>query len=101
MILAFGGFQRMGLKINTGVSNKLIFFWTLLSKEIESRSRNNPKSLWNIYLEGMPHWSKIDQSFIEKMNTDKIEFIIHNANQEFDDSIEEFNLYLDLNLLFD
>jgi len=100
MILAFGGFQRMGLKINAGVSNKLIFFWTLLSKEIESRSRNNPKSLWNIYLGGMPHWSKIDQSFIEKINTDKIEFIIHNANHEFDDSIKEFNLYLDLNLLF-
>jgi len=101
MILAFGNFQRMGLKINTGVSYKLILFWTLLSKEIELRSRNNPKSLWNIYLEGMPHWSKIDQSFIEKMNTDKIENIIHHANHEFDDSIDEFTLYLDFNLLFD
>ncbi len=101
MILAFGGFQRMGLKINTGVSYKLIFFWTLLSKEIESRSRNNPKSLWNIYLEGMPHWSKIDKSFIDKIKTDKIEFIIYNANHEFDDSKEEFNLYLDFNLLLD
>ena len=98
MILAFGGFQRMGLKINTGVSYKLIFFWTILSKEIEYRSRNNPKSLWNVYLAGMPHWSKIDKNFIEKIKTDKIKFIINNANHEFNDSTREFNLFLDFNI---
>ena len=87
----------MGLKINTGVSYKLILFWTLLSKEIESRSKNNPNSLWNVFLEGMPHWSKIDNSFIEKINKDNIEFIIHNANHEFDESKEEFTLYLNFN----
>ncbi|MFX0144126.1 MAG: hypothetical protein ACFE9C_08610 [Candidatus Hodarchaeota archaeon] len=96
MILAFGNFQRMGLKINAGVSYKLILFWSLLSQEIESRSGNNDKSLWNIFLEGMPHWSKIDQSFIEKVTEDKIEFIIHNANHEYDESKKEFTLYLDL-----
>ncbi|MFX1418941.1 MAG: hypothetical protein ACFE9N_08495 [Promethearchaeota archaeon] len=96
MILAFGSFQRMGLKINTGVSYKLIFFWTLLCKEIESRSENNPNALWNIYLEEMPHWSKINQSFIEKINADKIKFIIYNAKHEFDNEKKEFNLYLDM-----
>ncbi|MFX1504255.1 MAG: hypothetical protein ACFFDH_25065 [Promethearchaeota archaeon] len=101
MILAFGGFQRMGLKINAGISYKLMFFWILLSKEIEIRSKNNPKSLWNIYLEGMPHWSKFDKTLIEKINTDKIEFIIHNSSQKFDETKEEFTLYLDFNLLFD
>ncbi|NVM34770.1 MAG: hypothetical protein HWN81_04180 [Candidatus Lokiarchaeota archaeon] len=97
MILAFGSFQRMGLKINTGVSYKLILFWTLLSKEIDSRSKNNPNSLWNVFLEGMPHWSKINNSFIEKMNKDNIEFIIHNANHEYDEIKEEFTLYLNFN----
>jgi len=97
MILAFGSFQRMGLKINTGVSYKLILFWTLLSKEVKSRSGNNSKSLWNVFLEGIPHWSKIDKSFIEKINEDKIEIIIHNANHEFDEIKGEFTLYLDFN----
>jgi len=101
MILAFGNFQRMGLKINTGVSYKLILFWSLLSREIKSRSKNNSKSLWNIFLEGMPHWSKINQSFIEKITEDKIEFIIHNANHEYDIDKKEFTLYLDLNQITD
>ncbi|MFX1364552.1 MAG: hypothetical protein ACFFCE_12010 [Promethearchaeota archaeon] len=101
MILAFGSFQRMALKINTGISYKLILFWILLSKEIELRSKNKPKTLWNVYLEGMPHWSKFDKSLIEKINTDNIELIIHNAKQKFDGTKEEFTLYLDFNLLFD
>jgi len=97
MILAFGSFQRMGLKINTGVSYKLILFWTLLSKEIESRSKNNPNSLWNVFLEGMPHWSKIDKSFINKLNEDTIKSLIHESKHVFDKDKEEFNLYLDFN----
>lgn len=97
MILAFGSFQRMGLKINTGISYKLILFWVLLSKEVKVRSRNNSKSLWNVYLEGMPHWSKIDQPFIEKLTEDKIKNMIHKATHEFDENKKEFTLYLDLN----
>ncbi|MFX1380129.1 MAG: hypothetical protein ACFFA4_13665 [Promethearchaeota archaeon] len=97
MILAFGSFQRMGLKINTGVSYKLILFWTLLSKEVKLRSRSNFKPLWNIFLDGMPHWSKLNQSFIEKITDKKIEFIIHNAKHEYDDKKKEFTLHLDLN----
>ncbi|MFW9971252.1 MAG: hypothetical protein ACFFDF_13750 [Candidatus Odinarchaeota archaeon] len=96
MILAFRSFQRMGLKINTGISYKLILFWVLLSKEVKLRSRNNTKSLWNVYLEGMPHWSKIDQSFIEKLTEDKIKNMIHEATHEFDENKKEFTLYLDL-----
>ncbi|MFX0021068.1 MAG: hypothetical protein ACFE9S_01995 [Candidatus Hermodarchaeota archaeon] len=96
MILAFGNFQRMGLKINTGVSYKLILFWTLLSKEVKYRSINHPNALWNVFLEGMPHWSQIDNNFIEKITDKKIELIIQNANHEFDDDIDEFTLHLDL-----
>lgn len=95
MILAFGSFQRMGLKINTGVSYKLILFWTLLSKEVISRSKNHDKSPWNIFLQGMPHWSKIDKTFIDSLDDEVIESIIHNSNHEFDENKEEFNLYLD------
>jgi hypothetical protein len=95
MILAFGNFQRMGLKINTGVSYKLILFWTLLSKEVKSRSIKHSKSLWNVFLDGIPHWSQLNQNFIEKITEDKIELIIQNANHEFDDIKREFSLYLD------
>jgi len=100
MILAFGSFQRMGLKINTGVSYKLILFWTLLSKEVKSRSKNNDKSPWNIFLEGMPHWSKIDKSFIDMLDDETIESLIYSSNHEYNEDKEEFNLYLDFKKIF-
>ncbi|MEE9376805.1 MAG: hypothetical protein V3V33_02075 [Candidatus Lokiarchaeia archaeon] len=100
MILAFGSFQRMGLKINTGISYRLILFWTLLSKEIDSRSKNKNTSLWNVFLKGMPHWSKIDISLIEKLNDNHIESIITNAKHEFIKDNEEYNLYLDIKSIF-
>jgi hypothetical protein len=96
MILAFGSFQRMGLKINSVISYKLILFWTLLSKKVNISSKNNSNALWNIFLEEMPHWSKIDKQFIEKLNDANIEFIIHNGNIEFDEDKEEFNMYLNI-----
>ncbi|MFX1588241.1 MAG: hypothetical protein ACFFC1_08805 [Promethearchaeota archaeon] len=95
MILAFGGFQRMGLKINTGISYKLILFWILLSKEVKARSKNNDKSPWNIFLEGMPHWSKINKSFIDSLDDETIETLIYSSNHEYNEDKEEFNLYLD------
>ena len=101
MILAFGNFQRMGLKIDTGISYKLILFWTLLSKEIESRTKDNKKYLWNVSLVGMPHWSKIDKMFINKLNDNTIELIIQNSSQEFLKERKEYNLYLNLKQIID
>ncbi len=101
MILAFGNFQRMGLKIDAGISYKLIFFWTLLSKEIESRTKDKKVYLWNVYLVGMPHWSKIDKIFINKLNDNAIELIIKNASQEFIKERKEYNLYLNLKQIMD
>lgn len=96
MILAFGIFQRMGLKIDTGISYKLLLFWTLLSKEIASRETNNKNYLWNVYLAGMPHWSKIDNQFIKKLTDNAIELIIKNSSHEFLKERKEYNLYLKL-----
>jgi len=101
MILAFGNFQRMGLKIDTGISYKLILFWTLLSKEIESRTKDKKVYLWNVYLVGMPHWSKIDKIFINKLNDNTIELIIKNAYQEYLKERKEYNLYLNLKQIID
>jgi len=100
MILAFGNFQRMGLKINTGISYKLILFWTLLSKEVKSRSKDKDKSIWNVFLEGMPHWSKIDKSFIEILNDETIKYIIRNSKDEYNQKKEEYNLYINFNQIF-
>ncbi|MFX0007240.1 MAG: hypothetical protein ACFFA7_09345 [Promethearchaeota archaeon] len=101
MILAFGSFQRMGLKIDTGISHKLILFWVLLSKEVKSRSIKHSKSLWNIYLDGVPHWSKLSENFINKITEDKIKFIIETANQEFEDTKQEFSLFLNFSQITD
>jgi len=100
MILAFGSFRRMGLKINAKISHRLILFWSLLSKEVVSRSLNNNDSLWNVYFKGMPHWSQIDEDFIEKLNDHSIELIITSAKMDFNDVNKEYNLYLNfINLL--
>lgn len=96
MILAFGTFQRMGLKIDTGISYKLVLFWTLLSKEIASRSKNYKNYLWNVYLVGMPHWSKIDNNFINKLTDNAIELIINNSSHDYLKKRKEYNLYLNL-----
>ena len=100
MILAFGSLQRMGLKINTGISYKLVLFWTLLCKEINSRSEIEEESPWNIFFKGIPHWSKIDITFINMLNEQTIDAIIHNSKQKYDRSKEEHNLYLDFNQVF-
>ena len=100
MILAFGSFKRMGLKINTGISYRLILFWTLLSKEVITRSRNNELSPWNVYFEGFPHWSKIDKSIINILTDDVIEAIIYNAKHEYDKDKKEFSLSLDFTQVF-
>ncbi|KKN20570.1 hypothetical protein LCGC14_0934240 [marine sediment metagenome] len=100
MILAFSSFQRMGLKINSGISYKLILFWTLLCKEIISRSEIEEESPWNVFFEGMPHWSKINISVINMLNDQTIEKIIHNSKQKYDKSNEEHYLYLDFNQVF-
>ena len=100
MILAFGGFQRMGLKINTGVSPKLILFWALLSKEVHQKSKENIESIWNVYLIGMPHWSEINKSFIKMLNENNIQTLIRNSKEEYNQQKEEYNLYIDFNQLY-
>jgi len=100
MILAFGSFKRMGLKINTGISHKLILFWALLSKEVITRSENNELSPWNVYFEGFPHWSKIDKSIINILTDDVIKSLFNNAKHEYDKDKKEFNLSLDFSQVF-
>ena len=100
MILAFNSFQRMGLKINSGISYKLILFWTLLCKEINLRSKKYEESPWNIFFEGMPHWSKIDLTSISMLNDQTLETIIHNSRQKYNKSKEEYNLFLDFSQVF-
>jgi len=100
MILAFGSFQRMGLKINTGISHRLILFWTLLSKEVITRSSNDEFAPWNVYYEGFPHWSKIRVPLINILSDDKIMAIMGNAKHEYEKDKKEFNLYLDFKQVF-
>jgi hypothetical protein len=100
MLLAFGSFQRMGLKINEGISYKLLLFWKFLSKEVKLRSKENDKSIWNIFLVGMPHWSKIDISFFKLLNDSMIESLIRTSRVKYDTKKEEYNLYIDVKQVF-
>ena len=101
MLLAFGDFSRSRITEDRKISSNLILFWILLSKEIAVRSKESDDSyLWNIYLLGLPNWFKLNKSRKNKLEFSKIESIIANSTQEFDEERKEFNLYLNFNEIF-
>jgi len=103
MLLAFGDFSRSRITEDKKISSNLMLFWILLSKEIAVRSNNNNNNngyLWNIYLLGLPNWFKWNKTRKNKLDFSKIEYIIANSTQEFDNERKEFNLYLNFNELF-
>ena len=101
MLLAFGDFSRSRITEDRKISSNLMLFWILLSKEIAVRSKESDDSyLWNIYLLGLPNWFKLNKSRKNKLEFSKIESIIANSTQEFDEERKEFNLYLNFNEIF-
>jgi len=101
MLLAFGDFSRSRITEDKKISSNLMLFWILISKEIAVRSKESDDSyLWNIYLLGLPNWFKLNKSRKNKLEFSKIESIIANSTQEFDEERKEFNLYLNFNEIF-
>jgi len=101
MLLAFGDFSRSRITQDKKISSNLMLFWILLSREIAVRSKKNDNTyLWNIYLLGLPNWFKWNKSRKNKLEFSKIEYIIANSTQDFDNERKEFNLYLNFNELF-
>ncbi|MFW9867606.1 MAG: hypothetical protein ACFFEN_16040 [Candidatus Thorarchaeota archaeon] len=100
MLLAFCNFFRGPINTEQEVSNKLILFWILLSEEIKKRSKEKDSYLWNIHFIGLPNWGNWNRKFKTELNFESLNYIIKNSTQEFDDRKKEFNLYLDLNLIF-
>jgi hypothetical protein len=100
MILAFGDFYRSRMTKDIKISCELILFWTLLSKEIASRSEGDNFFIWNVFLIGFPNWYELNKKMIKKLEINSIELIIKNSSHEFDEERKEFNLYLDFKQLF-
>jgi hypothetical protein len=100
MLLALGKFFRGPIEKDQRISSNLVVFWILLSKEIVKRSDEGNKFLWNVHFLGLPNWWKWDGKFKKELNYRNLDQIIKNANQDFDDKKKEFNLYLDLNPIF-
>lgn len=95
MILAFGNFFRSRIKKDTKISDKLVIFWLLLSKEIRARSKDDDLSLWNVYFINLPNLLKTDKEFAKKVDFKAMDSIIKNSNQEFDEKRNENSLFLD------
>ncbi|KKK43207.1 MAG: hypothetical protein Lokiarch_28710 [Candidatus Lokiarchaeum sp. GC14_75] len=100
MLLAFGKFFRGPISKNEKISNNLIIFWALLSKEITKRSFNKNDRLWNVHFMGLPNWWKWDRKFKNELNYESLQYIINNSTQELDNIKKEFNLYLDFTSIF-
>jgi hypothetical protein len=95
MLLAFVKFFRGPIRKEEKISNNLIIFWILLSKEITKRSIEDKESLWNVHFIGLPNWWKWDRNVKKELNYNSLKYIIKNATQNFDIEKKEFNLYLD------
>ncbi len=100
MLLALGKFYRGPMREDEKISNNLIIFWILLSKEIAKRSIKDKESLWNVNFIGLPNWWKWDRKFKKELNYNSINYIIKNSFQDFDINKKEFNLYLDFDSIF-
>ena len=100
MLLAFGKFFRGPISKNEKISNNLIIFWVLLSKEITKRSFNKNDRLWSVHFMGLPNWWKWDRKFKNELKYESLQYIINNATQEIDSKKKEFNLYLDFTSIF-
>ncbi len=95
MILAFGNLFRSRLKKDRNISDKLVFFWLILSKEIRERCKDDVFSLWNVYFINLPNLWKSDKEFAKKIDIETMKRIIKNSNQEFDEKRNEHSLFLD------
>jgi hypothetical protein len=100
MLLAFGRFFRGPIEENEKISNNLVGFWILLSKEISKRAGKQNLFLWNVHFTGLPNWWKWDRKFKEELNYYTLNNIIINGKQNFDEDKMEFNLYLDFKSIF-
>ena len=99
MILAFGNFYRASLRKSHKISPKLIFFWVMLSKEIQKRTKYE-KAIWNLFFEGLPFWSELDKKFAKKLEMGVLKFIIQKARHEFNEEKKEYSIFLNFKPLF-
>jgi hypothetical protein len=100
MLLAFGRFFRGPLEEKEKISNNLVIFWILLSKEIYKRTARENKYLWNVYFTGLPNWWNWDRKFKRKLNYHTLTDIIEKGVQYLDKEKMEFNFYLDFESVF-
>ena len=100
MLLALGKFFRGPIREDQQISNNLIAFWVLLSKDIAKRSKKNSSLLWSIHFTGLPNWWKWDRKFKKELNYQTLDLIIKTGGQNFDERRKEFNLYLDFSSIF-
>ncbi|MHA1763029.1 MAG: hypothetical protein ACTSYC_04620 [Promethearchaeota archaeon] len=99
MLLAFGSFIRKPMSKNQEISPRYLYFWLLLSKEIKRRSKKREKLPWNVFFEGLPHWSEWNKSMVKKLTEENLKAIIENAREELNDNNDEINLFLDFKII--
>ena len=93
MLWAHGTLNRMAVRKNHEISPNLLSFWILLSREMESRSKDN-EILWNVYFSDLPTWGMMTREFVEMLDDSGIKTILKKANQEFDKEKNEMNLFI-------
>ena len=101
MLLAFGSFFRKPMAKNQEISPRYLYFWLLLSREIKKRASKREKLPWNVYFDGLPHWTEWKKSMVDKLTDGNLKSIIENAREEMNYSKNEINLFLDFKKIMD
>ncbi|MFX0133830.1 MAG: hypothetical protein ACFFDN_09305 [Candidatus Hodarchaeota archaeon] len=89
MVLASGEFKRI-FRPKT-VNTNLIHFWINLNQRIKkeneiSKFRNEN---WNVIFEGIPHWTRLKNSFSQFLDKDRLKTVIENAEVKLDHDRKE------------
>ncbi|GAG82621.1 unnamed protein product, partial [marine sediment metagenome] len=96
MILTFGNLSfRSRMNKDQKISEKLVLFWILISREISVRLKDDDLSLWNVYFINLPNLYKADKEFARYIDVKKMEHIIKNAEHVFNEKRKEHGLFLD------
>ena len=87
MLLAYGSLDRAALRKVQKISPKLLTFWILLSRELQTRSKDN-ELLWNVYFADLS-WGIMTRAFIKSLDYTALKTIISDAKHDYNKEKKE------------
>jgi hypothetical protein len=101
MLFAFGKFFRKELDKSSKVSDRLLLFWTLLSKKINEISEHNSPYLWNVFFIETPNWAEYNRNRMLIIEEKDLDLLVNNSTYQLDGEKKEYSMYLNVAQIFE